>query len=211
MVDNTAFYQISGAVLLAVILYRKIMGNTLDGFVYRLKNNDAELTELNCGEEGVDAIGDKGAMEVAAALATNTTLTALDLSGMRIGDDGADKLATVLYVNKTLSLLRLHKNKISDKGAGRIALALRYNHTVTAVFISMSNSISDSINKEIQELVTINKAGPEEAARQKAALFGAAWAVEGKKLTKKAEDELAEYTVSASDSDSKASDHQKAE
>ena len=215
--DITTLPVIGGALIVlaaAVLLFRKItMGNTLDGYVYRLQNNDPELTEINLDEDGIEKIGDVGVARVAAALVGNDVLTSLDLNGMSIGDEGAEKLASVLLLNDTLSLIRLHRNKIGRKGALALAVALRHNHTVTTMYISPSmNSLKGDdgrlVNDEIQRMVTLNKAGPEEAAKQKAALFGPGWVGEGIKLKKKAEEDLAECAKKLSPSQS---EHEKSE
>lgn len=195
MEDTTTLVQVTGVVItvltLLPFLYRKVMGNTLDGFVHRLKQNDPELTELNLCSDGIVAIGDNGAEQVAAALVRNTTLTSLDLNGMNIGDYGTEKLASVLLLNNTLSVIRLHRNHISNKGAEKLAKALRHNHTVKTMYVSTMNCIKgNEINSEIQRLVTLNKEGPEEAARKKAGLFGSGWVAEGIQLKKQAEQEF---------------------
>lgn len=213
MMEDKAYVILLGAAVVAAsaaVLYRKVMGNTLDSLVYRLQqDDDPERTEISCEQEGIEAIGDEGATQVAAALTKNTTLTSLDLNGMKIGDAGAEKIAMALLLNDTLTLIRLHKNRITNKGAERLALALRHNHTLTTLYISLSNPIKDDkINEEIQRLVTINKEGPEEAARQKAALYGAKWNAEGSKLKKEAEKELADYEASVPDAQ-EAGEHKK--
>ncbi|KAJ1560384.1 hypothetical protein HK405_007290 [Cladochytrium tenue] len=61
-------------------------------------------------DAGPDAAG-----AVAAALATNTTLTDLDLTGNRIGDEGLVRLAQALCGNATLRVLGLASNNITDR------------------------------------------------------------------------------------------------
>ena len=166
------------------------MGNTLDGYCYRLKNNDADLVAISCNDEGLVEIGDEGALEFSSALATNTTLQSLDLGGMDIGDDGVEALSNALVLNKTLTLLRLHRNKISDEGAEKLIAALRHNHHITALYVAMNVVRNDDLNDEIQKLVNINKKGPEEAARIKSELYSPGWIAEGAELRRKAEEQL---------------------
>lgn len=167
------------------------MGNTLDGYCYRLKKNDPDLVELCCNDESLEPIGDEGAMDFASALAINTTLKTLDLGCMDIGDDGAMSLAHALVLNKTLTLLRVHRNKISEEGAGRLIAALRHNHHITALYIAMNVVRDDDLKDEIQKLVKINKeAGPDEAARLKSEMYSPGWIAEGAELRRNAEEEL---------------------
>jgi hypothetical protein len=175
------------------------MGNTLDGFCYRLKNNDADLMELSCNEGGLVNIGDEGALEFASALAVNTRLHTLDVGGMGIGDEGVAALAHALVLNKSLTRLRLHRNKISDKGAEQLIAALRHNHHITALYLAMNSIRDESLNEEIQKLVAMNKEGPEEAARKKSQLYSPGWVAEGAELRREAENELyrEEETLSA--------------
>ena len=56
----------------------------------------------------------QGVIPIANALATNTTLTYLDLSDNNIGDSGAEFLANALARNTTLTQLVLEFNNISD-------------------------------------------------------------------------------------------------
>lgn len=182
-------------VQLRILLF--IMGNTLDGYCYRLQKNDADLVEISCNDEGLVNIGDEGALEFSSALATNTTLQTLDLGGMGVGDDGVAALAQALVLNKTLTLLRLHRNKISDEGAKKLITALRHNHSITALYIAMNVIRSDDLNDEIQRLVELNKLGPEEAARKKAELYSPGWVAEGAELRREAEKQLLVQQVEA--------------
>lgn len=166
------------------------MGNTLDSYCYRLKNNHVDLVEICCNEGGLEKIGDEGALDFSSALAINTTLHSLDLGGMDISDVGITSLSQALVLNKSLTLLRLHRNMISDDGAKKLIRALKHNHTITALYIAMNPIRDDSLTDEIQKLVSLNKEGPEEAARQKSALYSPGWVAEDAELKREAEEEL---------------------
>lgn len=185
--------------------------NVVDGYVYRLKNNHADLVEMSCNEEGLVKIGDEGAAELAYALATNPILETLDMGGQDIGDDGAAALAQALVLNKTLKVLRVHRNKISNEGAEKLIAALRHNHSITALYIAMNVIRSEELNDEMQKLVTLNKLGAAEAARKKQELYSPGWVAEGAELKREAEAELIRHeetmsvtTVEASPDDSEA-------
>lgn len=65
-----------------------------------------------------------------AALAANTTLRTLDISGYRLGDRGAVALAQTLRANSTLTQLAYDRNDITPTGLQCIAHALRANSTL---------------------------------------------------------------------------------
>jgi Ran GTPase-activating protein (RanGAP) involved in mRNA processing and transport len=70
-------------------------------------------------------------------LASNTTLKELDLRGnTRIGDDGAVALAAALASNTTLEKLVLFHNEISYAGMGALAQALKHNDSLEYLGIS---------------------------------------------------------------------------
>ena len=60
-------------------------------------------------------IGSDGAIAIANALKTNTTLSTLVLSKNRIGDDGTEAIAEALEINKILTEIKLDGNLISDE------------------------------------------------------------------------------------------------
>ena len=68
---------------------------------------------------------------MAEALAINSTLTTLDLSGNEVWDEGAVRLAEALTTNSTLTTLNLIANKFGDEGAKRLAEALAINSSLT--------------------------------------------------------------------------------
>jgi hypothetical protein len=52
-------------------------------------------------------IGDEGAVSLASLLVTNTTLTALDVSGNAVREEGTEALAAALSCNRVLTDLNL--------------------------------------------------------------------------------------------------------
>ena len=100
----------------------------------RLAANDPQLTELGYG--GVPrSVGTRG---LVAALAVNTTLTYLALSGQN-DDAVARELAGVLERNKALKTLSLWNCNVGADGAGHLAAALGRNTTITALWLSGCN------------------------------------------------------------------------
>ena len=100
-------------------------------------------------------IGDSGAAILAHAMATNSTLTRLDLSGSGIGDSGAAALAKAVEINSTLTHLYLSYNRIGDSGAAELAKAVEINSTVTRLDLS-ENGIGDSGAAALAKAVEIN-------------------------------------------------------
>jgi Ran GTPase-activating protein (RanGAP) involved in mRNA processing and transport len=84
-----------------------------------------------------------GASDIAASLAPNTVLTALDLLGHGIGDAGVGFVAQALLTNKGLRTLCLAVNDVGPPGARCLSEALLVNSTLTALDIG-TNAIGDA-------------------------------------------------------------------
>jgi Leucine Rich repeat len=74
-------------------------------------------------------VGDEEAKALGEELATNATLTPLDLGCNIIGDDGTAALANALLINTTLKELNLSRNRIGDEGAVAFGAALALDET----------------------------------------------------------------------------------
>ncbi|XP_068700152.1 protein NLRC3-like isoform X4 [Montipora foliosa] len=102
-----------------------------------------------------NGIGDSGAAALAKAVEINSTLTHLFLSSNRIGDSGAAALAKAVEINSTLTHLLLSSNGIGDSGAAALAKAVEINSTLTHLFLS-SNGIGYSGAAALAKAVEIN-------------------------------------------------------
>ncbi|XP_068732911.1 protein NLRC3-like [Montipora capricornis] len=100
-------------------------------------------------------IGDGGAAILADAMATNSTVTLLDLSFNEVGDSGAAALAKAIEVNSTLTELDLSRNRIGISGADALAKAMRSNSTLTSLDLSY-NEIGDSGVDELAQAMRSN-------------------------------------------------------
>ncbi|XP_068716682.1 NLR family CARD domain-containing protein 3-like isoform X2 [Montipora capricornis] len=100
-------------------------------------------------------IGDTGAAALAKAVEINSTLAVLNLSWNEIGESGAAALAKAVEVNSTLTKLTLSQNKIGDSGAAALAKAVEVNSTLTKLNLS-HNEIGDSGAAALAKAVEIN-------------------------------------------------------
>ncbi|XP_068700158.1 protein NLRC3-like isoform X2 [Montipora foliosa] len=98
-----------------------------------------EIQRISCRQQ----IGDSGAAILAHAMATNSTVTKLDLAANGIGDSGAAALAKAVEINSKLTYLYLFQNRIGDSGAAALAKAVEINSTLTKLDLSY-NGIGDS-------------------------------------------------------------------
>ena len=101
-----------------------------------LEIREADLDEDRIEGEG---IGDAAAAVLATSLATNTTLTNLNLSGNNLGPSGAESLATALKINTSLSNLNFSGNNLGPAGAESLATALKTNTILTNLDFSGNN------------------------------------------------------------------------
>ena len=100
-------------------------------------------------------MGDSGVAMLAHAMATNSTVTKLDLFGNEIGESGAASLAKAVEINSTLTTLDLSANGIGDSGAAALAKAVEINSTLTTLDLS-ANGIGDSGAAAMAKAVEIN-------------------------------------------------------
>ncbi len=84
-------------------------------------------------------IDNVGAMAIAAALQSNTTLRHLDLGGnVEISAEGARAVAAMLYCNSTLCVLDLSNTSIADAGADSLATVLQQCRTLTSLNVAFA-------------------------------------------------------------------------
>ena len=88
---------------------------------------------------------------LAAALRTNTSLLALDLSESGLGVEGCTKLASALKLNSTLTMLDLARNNIGEEGATAIAdVLMSANSAITDLHVG-GNALSDSARQCLED------------------------------------------------------------
>merc|ERR1712039_994187 len=97
----------------------------------------------------VNELKPEGAEKVAAALASNTCITTLDISGNRIGDEGAEAMAVTLTKNDKLLTLLIGSNGIGDQGAERIAEAVEQRKTP----LDLPNFERNRVGKQLLERI----------------------------------------------------------
>jgi hypothetical protein len=101
-------------------------------------------------------IGDIGARALAIALRTNTSLTALYLGANQIGAAGTTALAEALKVNTRLTTLNLGVNQIGDAGAVALADALRTTNTSLTELYLCYNRIGDIGARDLADALRTN-------------------------------------------------------
>ena len=97
---------------------------------------------VTCLDLDENNISCSGAIALADALLSNSTLERLGLNFNKIACSGAEALAKALQSNRTLALLDLRGNKIGDSGATEFAETLNKNYTLTYLDLS-SNPIGE--------------------------------------------------------------------
>ena len=119
---------------------------------------DPEEEELEGEDDQHDGEGDLAdpATEalvklLAAALRTNTSLLALDLSESGLGVEGCTILASALKLNSTLTKLDLTRNNIGEEGATAIAdVLMSANSAITDLYVG-GNDLSDSARQCLED------------------------------------------------------------
>ncbi|XP_068755977.1 NLR family CARD domain-containing protein 3-like, partial [Montipora capricornis] len=98
---------------------------------------------------------DSGAAALAKAVEINSTLTELNLSGNGIGDSGAAALAKAVEINSMLTRLYLAYNEIGYSGAAALTKAVEMNSTLTELNLAY-NGIGDPGAAALAKAVEIN-------------------------------------------------------
>ena len=104
-------------------------------------------------------IHDEGAIAIAKALKTNTTLHTLNLNRNNISNEGSIVIAKALETNTTLHTLHLCGNDIYNEGAIAIAKALKINttlHTLDLYYNNICDKGASSI-ENIEKALERNK------------------------------------------------------
>lgn len=104
---------------------------------------------------------DQGVEALAAALAGDARLMALDLRNNNVGPEGAKALAKALTRNRTLRRLDLRWNDVGNAGALAFREALQSNYTLVALELVGNNSNLKHV-EEIEKLLARNRAFQEQ-------------------------------------------------
>jgi Leucine Rich repeat len=86
-------------------------------------------------ETYLDRFDDEKTLQLAAELATHTSLERLELTDGWIGDNGAIALAHALASNKSLKTLVMFRNEIGDAGIESLAQALTQNESLECLVV----------------------------------------------------------------------------
>ncbi len=93
-------------------------------------------------------LGEAGAAYLSQFLATNSSLTVLDVSNNDIGDAGIMIIAQALRLNGTLQSIDISDNNIGPEGASHMASFLPSNTALTTIKLSRTNSRLKNIGEE---------------------------------------------------------------
>ena len=115
-----------------------VVGKRLESRLISTVGEHLDMSTVNTLTLWNSGIHSAGAAAISHALAANSRLRYLDLSGNSIGDAGTHCLSRVLAVNSFLTHLFLSHNDIGDSGASALSQALAAN--VSLIYLNLRNN-----------------------------------------------------------------------
>ncbi|NXD72165.1 CARL2 protein, partial [Eolophus roseicapillus] len=109
--------------------------DVLHRIVQLTQEDDCPLQSLSVAESRLKL----GTNVLLSALGSNTSLTALDISGNAMGDTGAKMLAKALQINTKLRTVVWDRNNTTAHGLLEVAQALERNYTLQCMPLPMSD------------------------------------------------------------------------
>uniref|UniRef100_A0A8B9SNZ2 Capping protein regulator and myosin 1 linker 2 n=1 Tax=Anas platyrhynchos TaxID=8839 RepID=A0A8B9SNZ2_ANAPL len=109
--------------------------DVLHRIVQLTQEDDCPLQSLSVAESRLKL----GTNVLLSALGSNTSLTALDISGNAMGDTGAKMLAKALQINTKLRTVVWDRNNTTALGLLEVAQALERNYTLKSMPLPMSD------------------------------------------------------------------------
>ncbi|NXX81505.1 LMOD1 protein, partial [Urocolius indicus] len=126
-----------------------------DELIEKVKNNDAEVTEVNVNNS--DCISSETLVRFTEALEFNTVVKLFALANTRADDHVAFAIAIMLKSNKVLKSINLDSNHITGKGILAIFRALLQNDTLTELrFHNQRHICGGKTEMEIAKLLKEN-------------------------------------------------------
>ncbi|NWQ72120.1 LMOD1 protein, partial [Neopipo cinnamomea] len=126
-----------------------------DELIERVKNNDAEVTEVNVNNS--DCINNETLVRFTEALEFNTVVKVFALANTRADDHVAFAISIMLKSNKALTSINLDSNHITGKGILAIFRALLQNDTLTELrFHNQRHICGGKTEMEIAKLLKEN-------------------------------------------------------
>ncbi|XP_029821361.1 LOW QUALITY PROTEIN: capping protein, Arp2/3 and myosin-I linker protein 2 [Manacus vitellinus] len=111
--------------------------DVLHRIVQLTQEEDCPLQSLSVAESRLKL----GTNVLLSALGSNTSLTALDISGNAMGDTGAKMLAKALQINTKLRTVVWDRNNTTAHGLLEVAQALERNYTLKSMPLPMSDVV----------------------------------------------------------------------
>ncbi|NXX23771.1 LMOD1 protein, partial [Podargus strigoides] len=126
-----------------------------DELIEKVKNNDAEVTEVNVNNS--DCINNETLVRFTEALEFNTVVKLFALANTRADDHVAFAISIMLKSNKVLTSINLDSNHITGKGILAIFRALLQNNTLTELrFHNQRHICGGKTEMEIAKLLKEN-------------------------------------------------------
>ncbi|TRZ12922.1 hypothetical protein HGM15179_014143 [Zosterops borbonicus] len=126
-----------------------------DELIEKVKNNDAEVTEVNVNNS--DCINNETLVRFTEALEFNTVVKVFALANTRADDHVAFAISIMLKSNKVLTSINLDSNHITGKGILAIFRALLQNNTLTELrFHNQRHICGGKTEMEIAKLLKEN-------------------------------------------------------
>ncbi|XP_054146613.1 leiomodin-1 isoform X1 [Melozone crissalis] len=126
-----------------------------DELIEKVKNNDAEVTEVNVNNS--DCINNETLVRFTEALEFNTVVKVFALANTRADDHVAFAIAIMLKSNKVLTSINMDSNHITGKGILAIFRALLQNNTLTELrFHNQRHICGGKTEMEIAKLLKEN-------------------------------------------------------
>ncbi|NXA16366.1 LMOD1 protein, partial [Sapayoa aenigma] len=126
-----------------------------DELIEKVKNNDAEVTEVNVNNS--DCINNETLVRFTEALEFNTVVKVFALANTRADDHVAFAISIMLKSNKVLTSINLDSNHITGKGILAIFRALLQNDTLTELrFHNQRHICGGKTEMEIAKLLKEN-------------------------------------------------------
>ena len=133
--------------------------NKIEDFFDKIAANNESITEVHLvGDQLFLALNQKEKIKAAKAFATNTHVTSVKMSLLRLDDEWGLELAKSLQENSTIETLNLENNMLSGESIKAIVATLAKNKTITELQLRHQGKNMDSASEsQLAELMGDNE------------------------------------------------------